>query len=89
MTSPVEKIERLRELSDKIYDVLAEMEQIIGELDPREPERAKFYWLAHIDGALENRGGYLGGSLISFSDTIKSLEDQVFGNGREEDRVEE
>jgi len=82
MTSPVEKVERLRELADSIYDILAEMEQIIKELDPKEFEKAKLYWLSHIDGALENRGGYLGGSLISFSDTIKSLEAQVFGNNK-------
>ena len=31
----------------------------------------------HIDGALENRGHWLGGSMISYIDTIEALEEMM------------
>ena len=31
--------------------------------------------MAHIDGALENREGWLGGSMISFEDTVNAVEE--------------
>lgn len=66
---------QLEELAEQIYELLGEMEAILDELeDPMIAERAKSYWMAHIDGALENRKGYLGGSFISFRDTLKELE---------------
>ena len=69
-----EAIERLEELKETIYEALNEMEEILKEVAPDEYEVAERYWLAHIDGALENRGQWLGGSMISCIDTIEALE---------------
>lgn len=71
-----EAIDRLEELKDQIYEALKEMENILSEIAPEEHERAKYYWIAHIDGALENRGGRLGGSFISFADTLEAIEER-------------
>jgi len=70
-----EAIERLEELKETIYEALNEMEDILREVAPEELilTRAKTYWMAHIDGALENRGNWLGGSMISYLDTIEAL----------------
>jgi hypothetical protein len=38
-------------------------------------KRAERYWLAHIDGALFNRSGVLGGSFITAADTLEELEE--------------
>ena len=70
----IEAIERLEELKETIYEALNEMKKILKEVAPDEYEVAKRYWLAHIDGALENRGQWLGGSMISCIDTIEALE---------------
>jgi hypothetical protein len=51
------------------------MEEVLREVAPEELKRAKSYWLAHIDGALENRGNWLGGSTVSYIDTILALEE--------------
>ena len=70
-----EAIWRLEELADEIYDKLDEMEDILEEVAPEELERARVYWMAHIDGALFNRKGWLGRSLISLEDTLINLEE--------------
>ena len=70
-----EAIWRLEELADEIYDKLDEMEDILEEVAPEELERARVYWMAHIDGALFNRKGWLGRSLISLEDTLAALEE--------------
>ena len=70
-----EAVQRLRELADEIYYTLDEMEDILGDVAPEELERAKAYWMAHIDGALLNVKGWMGGSLISLEDTLEALEE--------------
>ena len=72
-----EAIERLEELKETIYEAMYEMEDILREVAPEELERAEAYWMAHIDGALENRGQWLGGSTISYIDTIVALEEMM------------
>ena len=67
-------VDELRDLAEQIYEALDQMKEILEKVAPGEVERAKQYWLAHIDGALENRGGWVGGSFISFEDTIENLE---------------
>ena len=71
----IEAVRRLRELAYEIYDTLGEMEYILGEVAPEELERAEVYWMAHIDGALLNLKGWMGGSLISLVDTLTVLEE--------------
>ena len=68
-----EAARRLREIADEIYEKLEEMGDILREVAPEELERAEVYWMAHIDGALENRGNWVGGSLISLEDTLTIL----------------
>jgi len=72
-----EAIERLEELKETIYEALDEIKDVLREVAPEELERAEVYWLAHIDGALENRGRWLGKSLISYTDTIYALEEMM------------
>lgn len=67
---------RLREIADEIYDKLAEMEDILREVAPEELERARVYWMAHIDGALLNLKGRMGGSFTSLEDTLTTLEEE-------------
>ncbi len=67
---------RLEEIAYEIYDKLDEMEDILREVAPEELERAEGYWMAHIDGALLNQGGWLGTSLISLADTLVALEEE-------------
>ena len=76
-TEILEAIERLEELKDIIYEALEEMRDILEEVAPEELQRAEVYWMAHIDGALENRDQWLGGSLIKYIDTIYALEDMM------------
>ena len=71
-----ETAQRLREIADEIYDMLDEMEDILGEVAPEELERARVYWMAHIDGALLNQKGWMGGSFISLEDTLAALEEE-------------
>lgn len=73
-----EAMERLEELKETIYEAMDEMEEILREVAPDVYPIAKSYWLAHIDGALENRGQWLGeASLISYIDTIDELEEMM------------
>ena len=72
-----EAIERLEELKETIYEALEEMRDILADVAPEELERAEIYWMAHIDGALENRGAWLGGSMVSYIGTIDALEDMM------------
>ena len=70
-----EAIERLEELKETIYEALNEMEEILKKVAPDVYAMANSYWLPHIDGALENRGQWLGGSMVSYIDTILALEE--------------
>jgi hypothetical protein len=71
-----EAVEELRALAYDIYDTLKEMEDILREVAPEELERARVYWMAHIDGALLNLKGWMGGSLISLVDTLTILKEE-------------
>jgi len=70
-----EAIDRLEELKETIYEALNEMEKLLREVAPDVYAMSKSYWMAHIDGALENRGNWLGGSMVSYIDTILALEE--------------
>lgn len=71
-----EAVWRLEELAEEIYEKLGEMKDILRKVAPEELERAKVYWMAHIDGALLNQGGWLGGSFVSLQDTLEALEEE-------------
>ena len=67
---------QLEELAYEIYEKLDEMKAILEEVAPEELEVAQRYWMAHIDGALFNQGGWLGGSYISLADTLARLKEE-------------
>ena len=71
-----EAARRLEEIAYEIYDQLEEMEDILREVAPEELESARVYWMAHIDGALLNLQGWMGGSFISLGDTLVNLEEE-------------
>ena len=66
----------LEELGYEIYEKLEEMKAILEEVAPEELEVAQRCWMAHIDAALLNQGGWLGGSFISLKDTLVRLEEE-------------
>lgn len=68
---------RLRKLAYDIYDLLEDMAEILREAAPEELERAEAYWMAHIDKALLNLRGWVGGgSLLNLEDTLATLEEE-------------
>ena len=73
----------IEENIEAIYEALGNIERLLrmGVTDEVAGiyDRAKSYWLAHVDSALLNRGGYLGGSMVSAADTLQELEDYVYG----------
>ena len=84
-----EAIERLEDLKETIYEAFDEMKEILREVAPHEYEAAERYWLAYIDGALENRGYYwLGRSFINYNDTIEALEEMAGEEMTEEEMME-
>jgi hypothetical protein len=73
----------VQEQVEIIYESLRVIKDVLRAVAPEELRRAESYWLAHIDGALENRGGYIGGSFIIYEDTMKALEE--YDDWREEE----
>lgn len=75
-----ETIYRLEEIKDEMLGLLGEAEGLIrDEAKGMEYERARSYWLAHIETALTNDHGYLGGSMVTMQDTIQELEEAEDG----------
>ena len=69
--------EEIENLIEEIYEKMDEIKDHLKEADEGISDRAEMYWLAHIDGALENRGGYLGGSFISAKGTLAELRGEI------------
>ena len=67
----------MREEANNIYESVEKMKSIIKAVAPDELNRAESYWMGHLDGALENRNGYIGKSFISFEDTVKAIEEDT------------
>ena len=61
----------LEEIQQQMLNLLGEAEQMLSGTD--EYDRAKSYWLAHIETALTNDHGYLGGSMSTMQDSIDAL----------------
>ncbi len=68
-------LSELEFLADEVYEKLEEMERLLMDEAPETYERARGYWLAHIDGALFNRRGLLGGSFVALADTLEEIEE--------------
>ncbi len=65
-------IKRLEEIKNKILELLDESRQIIKDY-PFPYERAKAYWLAHIECALSKDCAYVGSSMVTMEDTINEI----------------
>lgn len=71
----IEQIQRLREIQEEIGQLVSEAKQIIQEVAPNESERARRYWGAHIEGALSDSYGWMGGSFVTMESTITDIEE--------------
>jgi len=65
--------DQLEELSADAYNILNQMRDLLRGVPADIRRRAKAYWLAHIDCALENRDGCLGKSMTTLADTVAEL----------------
>ncbi len=54
-----EAADQLKEIEEKIRDLLDWAENILRRVDPAELDRANHYWLAHMRMALSDDHGYL------------------------------
>ena len=73
-------IEELEYIQEQMQDLLGQAANIVSGTS--EASSAQAYWLAHIETALSNDHGYLGGSMTTMQDTIDALRQ---GSDDEED----
>lgn len=68
-------IMRLKEIREEMLGLLSEADDLISETNNQTIyNRAKSYWLPHIEGALDKENSqYLGGSMVDMSATINEL----------------
>jgi hypothetical protein len=62
---------RLEELQEQMLELLGEADGILQGTS--EHSAAQAYWLAHVETALTNDHGYLGGSMTTMQDTIDAI----------------
>jgi tetrahydromethanopterin S-methyltransferase subunit G len=80
--------ERLKEIREEMECLLNEAEQLIRRTGfPY--ERAKSYWIAHIESALMRNGRFLGASMVTMDDTIDELLPPLVCPNCEESEVDE
>ena len=72
-------VEELEYIQEQMLDLLGQAEGLLHGTS--EYDSAKAYWLAHVETALSNDHGYLGGSMTTMQDTIDALRD----GGEDED----
>ena len=73
------------ELRERAFDLEAIMQEMLTLVDSArqlvrgtsEKERARSYWLAHIETALHKNYMFLGGSMVTMTDTIATLMDEA------------
>lgn len=83
--------ERLVEIQNEMLELLDEAKQILRHEDGLVYDRAKAYWLAHVEMGLTNSHSYLGKTTVSMEDTIKECQpvDEEESEDEEEDWEEE
>ncbi|MHC4464217.1 MAG: hypothetical protein ACYS30_22735 [Planctomycetota bacterium] len=68
---------RLEEIQNEMLELLREAKSLIRRSgDSRTFERARSYWLAHVEMALTKEHGYMGGSMVTMQDTIEELSEE-------------
>ncbi len=66
---------RLIEIQEEMINLLSEAKDLIRCSDNKMAyERAKSYWMAHVEMGLSNDHYYASSSMCSMEDTIKELE---------------
>lgn len=71
---------RLEEIQAEMGRLVEEAGGILRRAGGQPYERARAYWLAHIEMALTKEHGYLGGSMVTFSDTLRELREDEDGD---------
>lgn len=74
MSSKYEIQNMLESFIEETKMKLDKIEQLLGEVDSFEVERAKNYWIAHIRTALDDDHDYLGGSMVTAENTMNALD---------------
>jgi hypothetical protein len=82
-----------RQRADDLAEIQAEMIDLLDRARTllrgtgMAKERAEAYWLAHVEMALSDDHGYLGGSTVTMADTIRELrgEDEEGEDDEEDD----
>jgi len=77
-----ELVEELEYIQEQMLDLLGQASNIVSGTS--EASSAQAYWLAHIETALSNDHGYLGGSMTTMQDTIDALR-----NGDDDDEEDD
>lgn len=88
-----EEIEQLIEMREQMIEMLHEADGIIRQAANQVGsrlihERARSYWIGHLNQALSNESEYLGKSMYTFEDTIQELEAAANGESDEYDDEE-
>lgn len=70
-----ETVERLKEIQQEFFSLLDEAKSIIRKAENQLIwERARSYWLAHIEMALSKETEFLGSSMFTMDETIEEIE---------------
>lgn len=70
-----EQVDRLKVIQGEILALVYEATEIVDEVGSSMTyNRAKAYWIPHIVTATHADHDYLGGSMVTMTDTIKELE---------------
>lgn len=78
-----EIVHELIEIQQQMLELLGQAESLLQHTG--EYNSAKSYWLAHIETALTNNHGYLGGSMTTMEDTIEALGQSDEDDGYDDD----
>lgn len=84
-----EYAERLNEIKDEIKDLIQEAQHLVNDFSSQFGvrhiyERARSYWLAHLQTALDKESEYLGSSMTTMEDTIQEIEETIDDRMHEE-----
>lgn len=86
-------LERMVELRDQMLDSLGEIKQIIQEIAGREDrgmcfERARSYWLTHVENNLSAEKNSFLGSMVNFESTLNDLREVIDSETGHEDECD-
>jgi hypothetical protein len=81
----IETHERLVEIQEEMLELLEEAKNILRREDGIVYDRAKAYWLAHVEMGLTNSHSYMGSSTVSMEDTINECRPEEESEDDEEE----